>query len=143
MAVQKAGAMDARIYWVQYWVVRMAQKKLRGDQRDIVMAYLTLKDWLMVGWMVLPRLMETRLAMSSVVLSLLGPLKAHMMVYCYQLGQRLVAKMALQKMMVVGKAGEREECLNLVQVMGGQMVLMTMKGELRDVPTVVLILMED
>ena len=121
----------------------MAQKKLRGDQRDIVMAYLTLKDWLMVGWMVLPRLMETRLAMSSVVLSLLGPLKAHMMVYCYQLGQRLVAKMALQKMMVVGKAGEREECLNLVKVMGGQMVLMTMKGELRDVPTVVLILMED
>ena len=108
MAVQKAGAMDTRIYWVQYWVVRMAQKKLRGDQRDIVMAYLTLKDWLMVGWMVLPRLMETRLAMSSVVLSLLGPLKAHMMVYCYQLGQRLVAKMALQKMMVVGKAGERE-----------------------------------
>ena len=108
MAVQKAGAMDTRIYWVQYCVVRMAQKKLRGDQKDIVMAYLTLKDWLMVGWMALPRLMETRLATSSVVLSLLGPLKAHMMVYCYQLGQRLVAKMALQKMMVVGKAGLME-----------------------------------
>ena len=86
MAVQKAGAMDTRIYWVQYWVVRMAQKKLRGDQRDIVMAYLTLKDWLMVGWMVLPRLMETRLAMSSV---------NH-----FHLGSHLVVVMVLQMMMV-------------------------------------------
>ena len=107
---------------------RMEVKTLKGVLKACLMVELILME----GWK----------AKSSVVLSLLGPLKAHMMVYCYQLGQRLVAKMALQKMMVVGKAGEREGCLNLVQVMGGQMVLMTMKGELRDVPTVVLILME-
>ena len=55
----------------------------------------------------------------------------------------MVEMMVLQMKMVVGKAGEREESLNLVQMMGGRMEVRTLKDELKACWMVELIPMED